>query len=390
MTGCLYVSPLGLPAILADTRVTDGTVDPDEVTPGKIIREGRQYAHDTKRICRKSFILSDRTAIAVSGEEQVITEFIRYCMSEINEIDKSENPIETISKISNRFGGNQESRLSVIGSHIFLDGKTCAMNGSLTHDLPYLGRCNAIGSGSSALMSEAIAGDSSIRRFSVAQQANVPAQILGFCSAVNAERILHETNPIVQQEDWGHFLEYIIYEHVSNKWIRQPGHLYIYAAGGLLEDGIISIKLLPRFVVYDPGIKNGRIAACAIDDFGLAKCEWILEDVSIEDQLEVDQSFSFWNGWFPSTVTLTTVVPSVDGNNSRSIIQSLNPSEMGHLLFSLNENEARLELDEAFESHFYRHLAETMGFFHVPFNSIEPDTRKQIAWPRGVTFNADN
>ena len=390
LTGCLYASRGNIPFLMADVRVTYEGMPGDITTPAKILRDGTQYAVGYTRVCRKIFILSDRTAIATAGDENCIRKFVEKCRERIDDFDKSDRPMSYIGHLADEMGGGNPNHLMVIGAHVrtynhYDDLSLNYLNpGYHFADLPYFGRCVAIGSGAEELLREIRLRDENIRAMPILKQQQVYAQIFGACSAINAQRMGAETNPEVESQTWGHFLEYAYFNFENKTWERQRGQIYLYIIAGICEEGVATAIMLPRFVAYNSGELFGRISAFSAEQNPMG-FEWLLDDISQGGQPPPVQGLPFWAGWKPGAITLTVIMLDHDGLQQR-ITQSLNDHELINVTINISEDKLNVYIDPCFFDRFVSEMLEYMGFFYQSWDDLNEMARRSVRWPVNVNL----
>ena len=375
---------------MADVRVTYERMPGEITTPAKILREGTQYAIEFTRVCRKIFILSNRTAIATAGNEDCIREFVRLCRERIDEFDTSDRPMRCIGDLADQVGNNDPTNLSVIGAHVrdFENPADISLNslspGIHMAELEYLGRCVAIGSGAEQLLREIELRDRDIRSMPPEKQQYVYAQIFGACSAINAQRMIDETNPTIATQSWGHFLEYAYFNVEERKWERQKRQAYLYLVAGTCEDGISTAIPLPRFVAYDASDKFGRVAAFSVEN-NLSGFEWLLDDISQDDGSPSARGYPFWAEWRPELITLTVILLNHEGHQQK-ITLTLNEHDLKNVSVDISDNRFKLEIEPEFFDKTVGQMLEYVGFFYKSWDEMGVVERKQVRWPINVNF----
>lgn len=301
MTGCVLISPnqITAPLILGDTIVSmDGVEDPN-LAPARL-RGPMSTENPDYYLARKTFILSDRAAIGVAGNEEQIRDFLEYAAATVEACAAGERPMRALGDRADAFAGG----VHVVGSYVLEPNKTNYVrpNAHGTIDLGGLGYCSAIGSGATDIMTALRQLDESLS-----------PDIDGFMRAHRAgwslqqRRLAEELWSTNYDPSWGGYVERIYFDPSKKKWVRQPRTLHLFYQANCdgertLEEG------LTRIIAYDPGEQWGCIL-CAFDaGNGLDLYIHGLKNLILPPDQARGPSPSIWSDWAPDIVSVTLTI----------------------------------------------------------------------------------
>jgi hypothetical protein len=299
VTGCLFISPGVVPALIADCLVTTPGVH--QSAPATLTNGG---GFSGNPLFRKIYILSKRTAIAVSGEGPGIEDFLATLAGLVDIFELDERPMRRVGDFANQYAG----KVQIVGASVcdrpngyFINQVSADSNFPI---LQHLGQCASVGSGAEDLMRLARAWDP---QFAIMRQIGVPVHevICGLAGAQANGKIIAEyfglddyTGP-----DWGGYVEYAYFDYTKLTWrMGEPRLHLLYIVSG--PPGSHMPSIYPFFIAYDPGLAGeGELFCARAGPFGQLTSRWRLNSL-----LAPTNAPPFdWNSWAPERASVTFV-----------------------------------------------------------------------------------
>lgn len=306
MTACALISPDGIlqPSLISDVAVTFEGTNTIDSRPGRLTIANQGRPDPRLYLARKTYILSPQAAIAVSGREMEIGNFLRAAGPLLEQAALGQRPMREIGALADAFAGH----VDVVGAYVpdpDDEGKVelnfVRPNRLGTAEIGRLGKVSAIGSGRHALLR--LLGEFERR---IPEGEHVSSKEAA--RLLNQQRIYTEiygganVNP-----NWGGFVETTYYDSGTRSWLRQESVLCVhyqasYANGVFSDFGIIN-----RIIAYDPS-NSGRILTVLGDEAGkLYFTDYVIRDL-LNPATSVASTEDYWARFVPSKVLVTTVI----------------------------------------------------------------------------------
>lgn len=369
MTGCLYVSPKLIPALISDTIVSEMNDQDNFVLPSNIMCIDGKFKLSFTTLARKSYVIGERAAIAFSGNESSIIEFLSD-ISDLASLLDQQRPMAYLARKADDHGG----KVQIIGAIPMFRNSEYGINSVIPPggfvETVNLGRCSAIGSGSSELMDIARWYDQTLSRGSKINRTNVYEMIHGVTSAINGHRLLNEMMKVNHQFDsWGGYMEYLAFDINTHKWFRSPPVLNLFFQAKLCADGVLTTGMLGRAIAYDPGPELGRVLSVVTgDDSGASDLfEWRLKDLLKPEAQQMEDSRSFWKAWRPARAAVTIVT---NEGGARTSVKSTEAHEFSDIIFELRDNHVAYGLSDPLCDRISDAACKSWGYEYRPFREI--------------------
>jgi hypothetical protein len=379
MTACVLIfldvdptTPNGqqVPILIADTLASfDGGPGSRAILPSNTSREVVR-APRTVAMVRKLEIFGD-AAVAFAGDATLI----QGAMHELrNGLPPDERPSLWLSKEITRinragYGDGMSAICAYIDAEVGPMAARCVA--PATSPLEYsenVGHRTAIGSGAPEIIGMV---ESLVR---TSERPWTLGQIFG---SLNGHRLATEMMGEAKNS-WGGYTEFVYWN--SEKWLRGPPTLHLFATFIPFEDGFTTI-MMTRYIAYDPA---GRIFSVSQAQTGAHVHEFRLEEIaSIEDSPIVPFG-EFWNGWKPQIIVLTLF-----GNTRPDIIQMksyyMGSDDASDVSVEFTREQASVEVSGDLFSRISEKTLSSMGLKYVPSTAVPKSGVSVIDFPAEKT-----
>jgi hypothetical protein len=303
VTGCVLISPeeIPFPIIVSDVAVTVPGSKLD-LRPGRLPVQLSRTNQGPEHLARKSYILSDRCAVALAGSASDIEDFLTFARPVLNQAAAGGRPMRDLGQYADSFSGNVE----LVGAYVMEDGRRNLVrpNATGTQLMGRLGQVSAIGSGRDALLRV-------LRSYERMFPADQSSGTVAFNAArnLNQSRIYEEIFSNPKDSSWGGYLESLIWNHELQRWIRSPKALCLHYQVLLNGMDCTQSGLVNRVIAYDPTGPGRLLTVLYHPEAGIHANDFVLRDL-LDGGTEVPDSKTQWIDWVPKEVLVTVAVAS--------------------------------------------------------------------------------
>lgn len=361
MTACAFISPQGLPALIADTITTFSkpapTVDnlKNRIELLKILPSVDPRVFDMKvrrqtKLARKIYILNDDAAIAIAGDKDKIVEYLELAKGLIDTFMEYDRPMRKLGDYANQINGAGKTGLEVVGASVGDGGKSSNyMSFMPTKDLTILGKSAVIGSGAGELGTLLRDYNNQIEN-SWPRPLIVTEVIRGVASGCNNTVLLNERRlGQASSNSWGGFLEYAYYDLEQSRWRRGPKSIHIILHAVDHESTGIVLNLNNKVIAYEPGDKHGCVLSVTLNEGeDTLLHSWLLEDLLCGNSEDIGEMYidpNYWKNWKCESATIT-IVPPIGDNSLKIIHKSIELRQVNEIIFDINDDNVRVGISD--------------------------------------------
>lgn len=375
MTACLYISPDDVPALITDSLVTDTSLSGSKIlTPANDSIASGNLNYSCARLARKLYLFGERTALSVAGDEGKILEFLSNIKPMVKYIEKEDRPMRLIGDAAEEYTKNNKRQIEVLGVSVADVPNGLRINsttGYFSETMPILGKCGAIGSGTTEVLSLAkewvadMLGTGTFKH-------DTKSTILGFSSFICSERLTQEFLKVhTDNYDWGGYVEHAYFNPEIKKWIRGGKRLHLFFVAFRMDEKRMTIALPKRLILYDPGEADGHVLTVTIERDGTRQSrEWLLENILEEDQSVARfRGPAYWNGWRPEAASFVIVLNDSPNGEPHCFI-SASSVEMKDVYFDMKSHSLEYGISDQLMDNIGQQYCASMGLKYIPHRTL--------------------
>lgn len=377
MTACLYISPDDVPALIADTLVTDRSQAGKQIiTPANDSGNDNNPNYSYARLARKLYLVGERTALSVAGDENRILDFLNTVAPLAKHIEKSDRPMRMIGDLADNYMNSENGKRNVVvlGASVadvpggILTNRTA---GYYAQTLPILGQCGAIGSGREEVLSMAKSWVFQMQN-DPAFKNHPPSTILNFASVICTDRLAQEfLNQQSHDDSWGGYVEHAYFDPYAKRWVRGGKRLHLFFLAFRVDAKTMTVAMPSRLILYDPGKVDGHVLSVNIDRNGTRQArEWLLENILEEDRSnERFRGPNYWNGLQPEATSLVISLAGCSIDEGTMFI-SAGSEKMKEVYFKFGENYSEYGISDRWMDDLGSKYCEMHGMKYQPYRSL--------------------
>lgn len=281
MTVGFSLDPPGAVGLMADTLVTYKGWSED--LPMTRYGDAVGYRSAQSLLARKLLILPGNTALAVSGEEPTIIEFLQHARTTLARVEDTKEAMRRLHAYSSDY---PVKKLSFVSETLFPGGHLlnyCSK--AVAKDTKNFGKIRAVGSGAGAIIKKISRYDA--QRTAAASRAlsneNPSRKLVGLFTTINSSILADDLNSgLGKTRNWGAYLEYGYFDTQSRSWERGPRTLQLFYRLCRAGKKGYALRQIGHAIAYEPGGSHGRLLILRGHEGELFLHEVLLQDMSTD------------------------------------------------------------------------------------------------------------